>query len=436
MPILTKEVEVKLWGNNIKHYHNLGYNGKRGDIIIVKVEDLPRNSHIKVDVLCDICMKKSNTIPYYSYINSIENSGNYSCIECLPIKVKQIVNEKYGVDNVAQLEEVKERMRQTNLERYGVEYYNKTEECKEKISNTCKAKYGYDHALQSPFIQQKIKNSLIEHYGVDNPMKSEECKLHLQESMLEKYGVNNCCYLDFVKDKCKETTLKNYGVEHHMYSPDIKEKIKQTNIDKYGYDNVFKNEEVRNKYKKSMKEKYGNEHPMHIKEFQEKMRKTLYENQKAPTSKQQLYIYTLYKSKFTESIIELNYPISYYNADICFLKEKLDIEIDCGGHNLSVKIGQLTQEEFDQKEIVRNNIIKREGYKQMRIISRKDNIPSDKVLLEMLAFANNYFSTTCHSWVTYDIDNSLLFSAQHKQGIPYSFGILRTIKDSDLNKTS
>ena len=116
-----------------------------------------------------------------------------------------------------------------------------------------------------------------------------------------------------------------------------------------------------------------------------------------------------------------------------FTKWKIDIEYDGGFHNGQVKLGRLTQEEFDQKEIIRNNIIKREGYKIMRIVSRKDLLPSDSTLLQMLSEAKEYFSKTNHHWCTYDIDQSLLFSAEHKDGIYYDFCELRTIKDSDLN---
>ena len=80
-------------------------------------------------------------------------------------------------------------------------------------------------------------------------------------------------------------------------------------------------------------------------EVKEKINKTLcqYSNQK--TSRQQLYLHSLYGG-------ELNYPIKYYSADICFPEEKFEIEVDCGGHDLNVKTGRMTQEEFDKREII------------------------------------------------------------------------------------
>ena len=126
-------------------------------------------------------------------------------------------------------------------------------------------------------------------------------------------------------------------------------------------------------------------------------------------------------------MVYMNFPISRFSADICFVNEKLDIEVDFGGHNLSVKLGQLTQEEFDRKELIRDKVIKSKGYKIIRIKSKSDLLPSDSILLQMLNDARNYFSTTQHSWCIFDIDKSLLFNAENKNGIPYNYGSLRTI---------
>ena len=101
---------------------------------------------------------------------------------------------------------------------------------------------------------------------------------------------------------------------------------------------------------------------------------------------------------------------------------------------LNVTTGRETQEEFDKKEIIRNNIIKKEGYKQMRITSLNDKLPSDQVLLQMLSDARKYFSDyPNHSWIEFNISESTIRNAEHKDGILCGFGSLRTIKDSYLN---
>ena len=74
MPILTKEVEIKLWGNNIGHYLDLGYDGKHGDVITVKVDDLTDGSNVKIQYLCDYCKEEVITIVYADLVRRTKES--------------------------------------------------------------------------------------------------------------------------------------------------------------------------------------------------------------------------------------------------------------------------------------------------------------------------------------------------------------------------
>ena len=91
MGLITKEVEVCIVNNNYKYYEDLGYyipkevnkNGKEiiksGTYIKVKTDDLPKDSHYKVDVLCDCCGDKF-TVRYSQYWqNTNRNNGKYIC---------------------------------------------------------------------------------------------------------------------------------------------------------------------------------------------------------------------------------------------------------------------------------------------------------------------------------------------------------------------
>ena len=59
------------------------------------------------------------------------------------------------------------------------------------------------------------------------------------------------------------------------------------------------------------------------------------------TSKQQLYIHSLLGG-------ELNYCTGKCFLDIAFLDEKIYLEYDGGGHDLSVKLGNMSKEEFER----------------------------------------------------------------------------------------
>lgn len=384
MGILTKEVEVKLWGNNIKHYHDLGYDGKHGDVITVKVEDLSDGSNVRIEYLCDYCNKEIMTIAYADYKRRTNEVNKMACRNCFTKKAKETNLLRYGAPSYAKTNEFHEIMRDMMSVKYGVQHYSQTKEYKEKWHNTCKERYGKDYRKQ--FI-----------------------------------------------DKAFETFHRKTGYDYPSQSPEVKEKIIQSYIDHYGVSNPQLSSEVRKQTERTCLERYGCTTPFQSSEIKNKIAQISYKNGTVPTSKQQLYIFNLYK--LVDDMVQLNYPISHFNADFCFFEEKLDIELDCGGHNLSVKTGQLTQEQFDKKELIRDRVIKNEGYKIIRIKSKTDKLPHDETLLQMLFEARNYFyKYPNHSWIEYDIDNSIVRNAECKNGVQYNYGTLRRIKDSDLIK--
>lgn len=302
-----------------------------------------------------------------------------------------------------------------NKETFSIRYHDYNKEKRHIDKHACKncwlrkledvnlIKYGVKNTFQLKGVQEKCKASIKSRYGVSNPLQSKEIKNKQSQTIFDTYGVYNISQLDEVKKQKVQTMLKHFGVDNAAKSEEIKEKTRNTNLQKYGVPYTQQSPEVR-----------------------AKVNETLCKNGAQKTSKQQLYLHSLYGG-------EINYPILYYATDICLPKENLVIEYDGGGHDLRVTLGRLTQEEFNQKEIVRNNIIKREGYKQMRIISSKDKLPSDTILLQMLSEARNYFSTyPNHSWIEFNIDTSTIRNAEYKGGIPYYFGSLRIIKESDL----
>lgn len=400
--LLTKEVEVKVNSHNVEYYKSLGYEipmKKASDstrkrykkeivydfnkTIIVKLEDLLCGSHVEVKVLCDYCGETMMSMPYCVYLTRVALVDKCGCKKCVGKKQVDCNLFKYGVSNISQLDYVQETIKKNNVLKYGVDNYAKTEECREKMKNMTKFLYGVEYYSQTQEYKEKWHNTCT-----------------------EKYGEN---YRQQFAEKAFKTFYEKTGYNNPLSSPDVKAQIEQSCLDRYGVSHPAKSIEVRSK-----------------------IAKTLYEYGTAPTSKHQLYIFYVYNKS---GKAELNYPVYYYNTDICFPEEKLIVEYDGGGHDLCVKAGKLTKEEFDQKEIIRNNIIKREGYKIIRIISTKDLLPSDTILFKMLSDARQYFTTTNHHWFEFNIDTSTYRNAETPDGSNYDFGNLRTIKDSDLHTT-
>ena len=351
--LITKEVEVITTGKMIRYYRDKGYDSEHNTPLLVKVEDLPNKSNVMVFAICDYCGEVYET----RYADYYETTSGFACKcackTCASKKHRDMLIKNYGVYNVSQLDEVKEKKRQT----------------------------------------------VFKHYGVHNPKQSLE-----------------------VQQKTKNTNLQKYGVVCPLQNADIKEKVKETCIERYGHENAMQSDFILNKMKKTMVEKYGVENSMQVVEIQQKAKEAMYKNGTCPTSKQQRYISSIYGG-------ELNYPCRNYNLDIFIKEANIDVEVDFGGHNLSVKLGSITQADFDRKELIRDVYIKREGLKIMRITSSRDKLPSDAILLQMLSEAKQYFSDYPeHSWIEYNIDTSTVRNAEHKDGVYFAYGKLRTIR--------
>lgn len=383
MPILTKEVEIKLWGKTVKYYNDLGYNGRHGDVITVKIEDLQNGSNVKIQYLCDYCEDEIITVVYADYVRRTKEINKMACKNCYVQKV-----------------------RETNLLRYGVTSYVKTKECLQKMEDTTKNKYGVSHYSKTQDYKEKYQDTCIDRYG---------------ESYRKQFA-----------DKAFETFRNKTGYDFPSQSPDVRGKIEKSYIEHYGVSSPQLSFEIRKKTEATNLKRYGYITPLQSEEVKEKIVDACYKNGTVPTSKQQLYLFNLYK--LVDDSAQLNYPISHFNTDICFPENKLCVELDCGGHNLSVKFGQITQDEFNRKELIRDKIIKNEGYKIIRIKSNTNKLPSDIILLQMLSEAKQYFlDFQFHSWITYDIDSSTVCNADYKDGITYNYGELRIIKYSNSN---
>lgn len=383
MGIITKEVQVKLWGTNIKHYRNLGYSGKQGDIITVNVKDLSDGCNVRVTVACDYCGRECNP-RYVEYHNAIEMDGTYACTHCTIHKAEKTMLKKFGVPN-----------------------YSSTQECREKVVNTMQSRYGISHVSES-----------------------EEFLKRKQDNNKKKYGVEHTFQVKEFRDKGIQTNLQRYGVEYASQSEEIQERIRSTTEERYGVPYASQSDEIKEKILQTNLKRYGCKTPSQLPEVREKMSKTLYANSSQKSSRQQLYINKLYQGI-------LNFPVKYYCADICLPDDNLIIEYDGGGHMLNVIMGRETIDEYNHKEIVRFNVIKNEGYKQLKIISSSDKLPSDITLLQMLSKTRNYFSEyPNHSWIEFNLDTSLVRNAENKQGVPYDFGVLRRIKDEDSQQVT
>lgn len=190
---------------------------------------------------------------------NVEKYGveNPMVLEDIKVKVKSTKKEKYGNENYRNEEKIK----QTNRNKYGSDYYMSTEEFKDKSLKTIQEVYGVDNVMKNNVIVEKLKQSNVEKYGVDHPMKtkevSEKCLINLQTSNLKNHGVKSVLSLNWVHDISKLTSIDRYGVEYPSQNIDIQKKAVETNRLKYNVDYPMSTKEFKDNVKQTNIKKYG-----------------------------------------------------------------------------------------------------------------------------------------------------------------------------------
>lgn len=139
--LLDEYVEIRWNPNNIKYYKSKGYKfTKCGEFFLVKTDDLPDSSGVRVRVKCDYHEEDCKDISYVKWSDYTRvrkrNIVNKDCCKnkkCCNAKAKETNLKKYGCDCVLKLESVKDKVKKTNLERYGTENPFASEDIKKKL---------------------------------------------------------------------------------------------------------------------------------------------------------------------------------------------------------------------------------------------------------------------------------------------------------------
>lgn len=149
---------------------------------------------------CIICDKITK------YRGIIEGYNSTCSRNCAHKYRQKVLQEKYGVTNQFQLEEIKRKSKQTIIEKYGVDNISKTEYAKNKKAETC-----------------------LQNLGVKCPFQSEEVKQSSILTIREKYGntsANNIGQIEQIKDKIKNTKKIKHGDEYFTNRQKADETIK------------------------------------------------------------------------------------------------------------------------------------------------------------------------------------------------------------------
>ena len=207
----------------------------------------------------------------------------------------------------------------------------------------------------------------------------------IKKTVQERYGVNNVVYLETVREQMKETCMKRYGTESPLENDSIYQKTKESVYVHYGVDNCSKVPEVVRKREATMREKYGYNYPLQNEEILKRSRETLYKNGSCPTSKKQIDLSKMLKEMYGNC--ELNYPCDKISLD-CMLTIKgikFDVEYD----------GWYWHKDKQNEDKRRDYFVESKGYKVLRIIAKKDILPTKEQIekeIKFLLTTNKKFS--------------------------------------------
>lgn len=173
----------------------------------------------------------------------------------------------------------------------------------------------------------------------------------------------------------KETMKSKYGANTWYEIPGAEEKRQKTCMEKYGVPFVLQNKDVQRKSRETFLEKYGVENYSQTEEMKAILKDNFHKSGIVSSSAGQRKIAEIVNG-------ELNYLFHGFYLDVLY-DGNIDIEYDGSGHRMRVKMGKMTDEEFDKQERKRYAVLHSFGIKTITIIGNdKDILPNDDELKE------------------------------------------------------
>jgi len=162
--------------------------------------------------------------------NIVENSGAF-CDVCSEknhrIKIEETTFKNHGVRNALESPEIRQKANNTIKERYGVDNISQLEEIKKQKEETCLKNNGVRHPFQSPDIRERSKQTNVEHRGVEFPTQCPLVQAKIKEANQLNLGVDWPQQSLICQKKSQETSIEHYGVPHACQSPEFFEQLQK-----------------------------------------------------------------------------------------------------------------------------------------------------------------------------------------------------------------
>lgn len=254
----------------------------------------------------------------------------------------------------------------------------------------------FDTCCQKCMKEYQRRLCLIRH-GVEYPAQRQEVKDKRKNTNLERYGVESTTQLPEVQEKMRNTMMERHGVTHQMHMEETKEKIRNTNREKYGYDNPLQSPEVQERIKETNLERYGFENPTKNSDVIAKGLRTKFERGNQESSEMQRFI-----CRCVDGV--LNYPLYNMSLDVALIEEKIDIEYNGRGHDMMVRLGGVSQEDFYKRENRRRHQVVDSGWKLIEICAPKDQNIAKEWLINFVNECREKFDVTDINYITININ--------------------------------
>lgn len=218
---------------------------------------------------------------------------------------------------------VRLKCKQTCLNKYGVENVSQNSNIKEKVKNTFSEKW-HGRGAQSEIIKEKMQQTCLERYGCKHNWQNKEIWNKTNETRINKYGSANNI------KKANETNLSKYGCTRPSQNQAIKEKTIQSNIKKYGFINHTQRLEYR-QFMSQLRQYQIENNLINYKEIFKKQIETKRKNHTFNTSRPEEYIYEKLCEIFTADNVIRQHHTDEYPFDCDFYIIPLNLYIEYQG---------------------------------------------------------------------------------------------------------
>ena len=250
------------------------------------------------------------------------------------LSMKNSIREKYGVNNVMQVNQIKQKLTESIQQTFK----ERGKQIVEQRKQTCIKNWGCENPSQVEEIKNKKRDTLLKNYGVENPQYSKEIQEKIKDTVKEKYGGFPFEVQSTSNQKLKDTMLDMYGCENAMQNKDIAKQVGQTQQKK------------QEEYKQKNLEKYGVEYPSQLPEIIDKVNNTKSKNGTFNTSSEELHILDLLKERFPNVVYNKTHKPLYPTRCDFYIPEK-DLYIEYNGTWTHGDRPFDPEDEFCQKEL-------------------------------------------------------------------------------------